>query len=221
MKAEKWVRPDLPPMPKRIAKLPVDHRGYPVPWFVQWVDGKPDFRVIGIGKRADAYHKRLCWVCGEPLGKFMAFVIGPMCAVNRISSEPPSHRDCAEFSARACPFLTRPQVERREGNLPEGANLADTPGIALARNPGVALVWVTKRYTPFQAPNGTLFNVGAPEEVLWFAQGRKATSEEVFESIRSGIPLLEEYARQDGPEAMADFNNKLRVALNLADATTR
>jgi len=32
--------------------LPIDpDRGYPVPWFVAWVNGKPDFRVIGVGKR--------------------------------------------------------------------------------------------------------------------------------------------------------------------------
>ena len=34
----------LPPMPSRIAALPVDERGYPVPWFVAWIDGKPEFR---------------------------------------------------------------------------------------------------------------------------------------------------------------------------------
>lgn len=31
----------------------------------------------------------------------MTFVVGPMCELNRISGEPPSHRECAEFSA-AC-----------------------------------------------------------------------------------------------------------------------
>ena len=31
------LRPDLPPLPGRIAKLPV-YRGYPVPWFVTWMD---------------------------------------------------------------------------------------------------------------------------------------------------------------------------------------
>ena len=43
-------------LPGRMRALPVDHRGFPVPWFVQWFDegskpvlygvGTPDFRVI-------------------------------------------------------------------------------------------------------------------------------------------------------------------------------
>ena len=31
------------PMPARIARLPRDDRGYPVPAFVPWQDGKPYF----------------------------------------------------------------------------------------------------------------------------------------------------------------------------------
>lgn len=30
----------LPPIPDAIAKLPRDERGYPVPWFVPWIDGR-------------------------------------------------------------------------------------------------------------------------------------------------------------------------------------
>lgn len=219
MEAEKWVRPDLPPLPRRISKLPVDSRGYPVPWFVQWLDGKPDFRVIGKGKLAEAYHDHLCWICGEPVGKFLAFTIGPMCAINRISSEPPAHRECAEFSAKACPFLTRPQVERRAGGIPEGLTLADRAGISVERNPGVALIWITKRFSPFNAGNGVLFRVGPPEEVLWFAEGRKATWQEVIDSIESGLPILREYADKDGLDAVKELEKNLSTALALVDAT--
>ena len=35
-------RSDIPPLPPRIAKLPVDERGYPVPWFVQWLGPKDE-----------------------------------------------------------------------------------------------------------------------------------------------------------------------------------
>jgi hypothetical protein len=107
-------------VPERIAKLPRDDRGYPVPWFVAWVDGRPDFRVIEGGRIFEALKERRCWVCGEKLGRYLAFVIGPMCAINRITSEPPSHRDCALFAARACPFLTMPRMKRNERAKPEG-----------------------------------------------------------------------------------------------------
>lgn len=110
-------------IPDRIKRLPVDHRDFPVPWFVQWFDdGKPsdfgigtaDFRVIDARKIGVAIRERRCWVCGDRLGVHLAFLIGPMCAVNRVISEPPSHRECAEFSAQTCPFLSRPRMRRNE-----------------------------------------------------------------------------------------------------------
>ena len=36
-------RPELEPLPDRMKRLPV-HRGYPVPWFVEWV------RTVEIGR---------------------------------------------------------------------------------------------------------------------------------------------------------------------------
>ena len=46
------LRPELTPMPARIAELPV-YRGYPVPWFVAYPEatkeepykGEPEFRI--------------------------------------------------------------------------------------------------------------------------------------------------------------------------------
>lgn len=194
------------PVPERIRMLPVDHRGYPVPWFVATIDGKPDFRVIRPGGVAEAIMQKKCWICGGPTGAFKAFVIGPMCAVNRTTAEPPSHRDCAVFAARACPFLARPHMKRREHNLPEGAT--EAAGMAIKRNPGVALVWVTKRFTlrPVPGPDGgmgVLISVGDPTETLWYAHGRDATRAECLESIESGLPLLREVAEEDGPRALA------------------
>ena len=102
-------------MPPRIRRLPVSPAGFPVPWFIQWFDGGkpcapgdgvPDFRVFDAGKLRLAIKARRCWVCGGQLGVHLAFVIGPMCSINRVISEPPSHRECAVFSATACPFLS-------------------------------------------------------------------------------------------------------------------
>lgn len=180
------------PIPQRIAKLATDHRGFPVPWFVAWFDGKPDFRVIDTPKLAVAHNEGRCWICGETLGSYLAFSIGPMCAVNRVSSEPPSHRECAEFAARACPFLTTPKAGRREGGMPEGT--VPSAGVGLKRNPGVTLVWITKSYRVMRVDNGVLFRIGDPTETLWFAEGRPATRAEVEQSIESGLPLLREPA---------------------------
>jgi hypothetical protein len=83
------LRPELGPLPERIKQLPIDERGYPIPWFVDWVDGKPEFRAMDGRKLVRAIKERLCWVCGQPLGVNLAFVAGPMCGINRVSSRTP------------------------------------------------------------------------------------------------------------------------------------
>jgi hypothetical protein len=199
-------------IPARIDRLPRDHRGFPVPWFVQFFkDGKasdfgvgePDFRVADQRKLAKAIKHSLCWICGDPLGRHRVFVIGPMCAINRTISEPPSHRECAEFSAKACPFLSRPRMRRNEKDLPD--NRVEPGGIALDRNPGAVCLWETKDYRTFRATmgnDGILFFLGEPTRVDWWANGRTATRDEVLASIDSGFPALENLARQEGPEAL-------------------
>jgi hypothetical protein len=214
------LRKGLPPLPDRMKGLPVDERGYPVPRFVEWIDGKPDFRVMSAHHFRDCIQFEWCWVCGDRLGRSRAYVIGPMCAVNRVSSEPPSHRECSIFAVTACPFLTRPKAVRREANRPEGHVSA---GCSIPRNPGVALVWVTRYGKPFRSlaqPEhgiraGTLFDVGAPLEVLWFAEGRPATRAEVLASIDSGLPELERLAQLDGDAALVELHHQRDAALQL------
>jgi hypothetical protein len=210
---------DLPP---QIAALPVDHRGYPVPWFVgiRPDTGVYDFRYIRPGAIFDALKHELCWVCGESRkGDPLAYVAGPMCAVNRTSAEPPSHRHCAIFSARTCPFLAKPHMKRRTVNAPKDA--VAPAGNMIARNPGAALVWVSSgpvEIKHLDPKGGVLFELGDPLEVLWFAQGRDATREEVMESINSGLPILQEMAATDGPDAERELQRYVKRALRLAPA---
>lgn len=191
-------------LPSRMTRLPVNDRGFPVPFFAEWIDGVPDFRVVSGEKMARAVRNSLCWVCGERLGVFKAFVIGPMCGINRTISDPPSHRECAVFSAQNCPFLSRPMAKRRTDDLPENATSA--AGFGIKRNPGATGVWITKSFRVFRphiGATGILFKIGDPTEVLWFANGREATREEVDESVRTGLPHLSELAIKEGPEATA------------------
>lgn len=191
-------------MPARIARLPRDKHGRPIPWFVHRDEqGVPDFRVVRAHGIADAFRFEKCWVCGDRRGAWSAFVVGPMCAVNRVSAEPPSHRDCAVYSALACPFLSNPAMRRRDSRLPEGTELP--AGEMITRNPGVALVWVTRDWSPFRAGPGILFRLGDPEETLWFAHGRDATRAEVLASIQTGMPILAEAAERDGRDALAEL----------------
>jgi hypothetical protein len=205
--------------PLRIANLRREARGYYVPWFVHWPEGgEPDFRVIGSGKFVRAIKENLCWVCGQPRGRYAAFVIGPMCAVNRTSAEPPCHRDCAIYSARACPFLTRPKMRRNEKDLPpetinEDGSTKTMGGITIARNPGVALVWVTRGWRVLRVFNGHIIKFDDPEETRWYCEGRPATRDECLKSIDSGLPILMELAQAEGPGAVVELNRLRERAL--------
>lgn len=140
------------PLPIRMKRLYVDDRGFPVPFFVGYPDGKhPDHRTVDPLKLAQCIRGKLCWLCGQRLGDLLTCVIGPMCAVNRNTSESPSHRSCALYAVKTCPFLTRPHAHRREAGLPE--DISQPGGIAIDRNPGVALVWVTRKVKRDVCPN--------------------------------------------------------------------
>jgi hypothetical protein len=199
---ETKLRPGLPPPPERMRSLPLDERGYPVPWFVAWVDGKPEFRAADGEKMVRAVRERRCWLCGFPLGKYQVFVVGPMCVLNRVTSEPPSHRECAAYAVIACPFMTTPKEKRRTDRLPEGVQ--DPAGIHIERNPGANCMYVTFSYQLFDAGNGTLIRMGAPVELLWYCEGRAATRAEVLHSIDTGLPLLRALAIKQGLDTTRD-----------------
>lgn len=202
-------------MPPRIADLRRDHIGRPVPWFVADVDGVPDFRVIGAGRIEQALQLDLCWICGGRRGRLQTFVIGPMCAVNRTSAEPPSHSLCARYAALACPFLTTPRMRRRENGLPPGVR--DPAGVMLRRNPGVTLVWTTARFDVwFPDPaEGPLIKIGDPVKAEWFCEGRPALRAEVTTSLGTGLPELRQMAMQDGPLAVLQLDEQLKSTMYL------
>jgi hypothetical protein len=203
-------------IPERMRDLKIDKRGYPIPWFVGYVDGEADFRCMDGSKMGVAVRLKRCWQCGKPLGKFMTFVIGPMCIVNRNISEPPSHLACCEYGVRACPFLTQPRMRRNERHMPEEGTIA---GIGIMRNPGVTALWTTLTYKAWRpSTGGVLFEIGDPEHVEFYAEGRRATRAEILASMESGLPLLMEVAEQDGPDAVEALKAQYAKALQLLPA---
>lgn len=219
------TRPELPDPPARVEALRVDHRGYPVPWFVAWMDGQmevpvgqgvPDFRVIGSGRIHDAIRRKRCWICGQSLGRNLAYVVGPMCAVNRVNSEPPSHLECALYAAVACPFLSRPHMVRRENDIPEDAE--EPAGYGIKRNPGVAVVWVTRdavRPFPVDDEGGILFHIGDAHTIFWVAEGRPATREEVMASLQGGLPALMKAAVEQSEGAVKQLEQQVARTLEI------
>jgi hypothetical protein len=199
-------------MPLRMARLPISPKGFPVPWFVAWIDDEPDFRVIAPGKIEEAVKKNKCWLCGDVLGTYKCFVVGPMCTINRVSAEPPSHLECAQYAAVACPFLSKPKMRRNDKDMPLDSE--PPAGIMIERNPGVTALWVTKKFNPFNPTKkgtGVLFKIGDPTNVFWYAEGRMATRDEVDESIRTGLPVLEDMAKKEGHQAIQALKRQIEV----------
>jgi hypothetical protein len=198
--------------PNRIARLPLDHRGYPVPYFVARVAGQPDHRIVDNAKFAPAVKEHRCWICGDILGRYLTFALGPMCTITRTVSEPPSHLECLRYAVQACPFLARPHAHRREAGLPE--SFEEAPGLPIQRNPGVVCLWTTRTFRPFlDHQGGVLFQVGDPTTTAWYAEGRTATRAEVQASLDSGLPVLQEMAAQEGATAVAALMAQLTRAM--------
>jgi hypothetical protein len=215
------LRPDIAEPPKFMQELPI-FRGYPVPWFVDWIGGVPEFRAMDMRKFKIAINDRRCWVCGNKLFGEEIFTIGPMCLVNRISSEPPAHRECAQYSAINCPFLSKPHMVRRED---ENFNAAKKPsaGIMVARNPGVTLLYYTRRHELLSVPGkpgiaapGILFRLGKPFLTEWYSHGRRASRDEVLLAVESGLPILRETSMKlDGPQGSMILETQIAEAMRL------
>jgi len=202
------VARELFDLPQEMARLPVDYRGYPVPAFVKWIDGQPDFRVIADGWREECHNKRKCWLCGGHMGRKKWFVIGPMCSITRTTMEPPCHRLCAEFAVKNCPFLVRPMAKRR--SLADLESKLDgkqfhVDGKMIERNPGVSLVWECVDYKPFRVDGGWLITIGNPTGLTGWREGRAASREEVLESVMGGLPLLQAEAEAQGQAALDEL----------------
>ena len=219
----------LPELPPRIARLPRGERGYPVPAFVEWMrdsqaakrgapGAHPDFRYANPDFRARAFKLGLCWICGDRLGVHQVFVIGPMCVINRTTMDPASHRQCAEFAAKACPFLIKPKMRRLPMEEDEPRHVA---GKMIERNPGCVCLFETREARPFNVKGGGwLIRLGKPDRLDWWARGREATRDEVMESIASGYPLLYNMAAQEGQEAIHQLGMQHLEALKLVEAST-
>ncbi len=101
----------VPPIMK---ELPLDERGYPIPFFVPMRGGKPEFRYQSREKQELALTRNLCSICGKKLYKGAYWTIsGPIGFRNKVASDPPMHEDCARFSLTCCPHMLYPSAERR------------------------------------------------------------------------------------------------------------
>jgi len=190
----------------RIKALPLDERGYPVPYFVAYIDGKPDFRVAD-GAKLESVRPGQALLGVRPA----AGPLPGLCHRADVRHQPeprPNRRRTStapEWSVKGCPFLSRPNMVRREAGMPDGEEIRQPAGVMIERNPGAICIWVTHEFKLFpDRDNRPLIRIGEPIEVSWWCQGRTATRAEVQESIDSGLPKLQEMCGSLGErEALA------------------
>lgn len=208
------------PMPGRIRALPRGPRGYPIPWFVAERDnGVRDIRFACQGKHFRALREDLCWTCGQKLTKKrIAFAIGPMCAINRVTQDPPSHVECGTYAMKVCPFLAVPNMTRRTGGRP--ADTIAPAGLHIDANPGGGVLWVTNGYNAFRpwggAP-GLLLKLSEPLNASacgWWVAGQPATPEAAARLLHTGYRRLQREAAvdPDPPSAHALLDRQYRIA---------
>lgn len=145
-------------IPEFLSHLKVDERGYPIPFFVKWIKGKPDFRILDEHNRELCIKDRLCSICGKVMEDiFFYFISGPIGFHNKVSTDAPMHENCARYSLSVCPHLLYQRAERRDEDIMYLKNdhqiLQKPPYMVLART---VRYWTDQRtgilrYTPVHA----------------------------------------------------------------------
>jgi len=104
------------PIPPFLAHLPVDSRGYPVPFFVAKRGEHYDFIHMDERKQQQAIQDHLCHICGKELSPRQSWYVitGPTGYKNRVVSDPPMHKDCAAYALQVCPHLLYQKAERKD-----------------------------------------------------------------------------------------------------------
>lgn len=103
------------PIPERMARLPKDVRGFPIPANVLVVDGKPYFTINDEQwTREKAIGERRCSLCGEALNAAW-FIGGPLSCFTEAGAfrDPPVHYSCGVYALQVCPYLVMPSYNKR------------------------------------------------------------------------------------------------------------
>lgn len=95
--AGRAVRVEIPdglaPMPVRLARRGVDAEGWPVPFYSNGVAN----HAVDMERLRVCCEDRRCGMCGDPLGKHVAFALSAKAALLSLTTLPGMHRECCEW----------------------------------------------------------------------------------------------------------------------------
>lgn len=167
------------PKPERVARLPVDERGYPIFFTIQPPAGRPlNFRALNLERHERAGREGLCMVCGEPLDYWLYFIGGPMCLANRIFGDGAMHKECAEYSLQVCPHLNTASARyASERGVNEDPTLVGDPNV-IKQRPSRLLVVRVRSYRLVSNGSGkVVFRIPDPSGIEWLTNDGKPLSD--------------------------------------------
>ena len=129
------LRDELEPLPQRMTGLPIDERGYVVPWFVAWVNKKAEFRAIDGENFLHAIGRRVLIPRRRYANRVRTAVVLSL------------HR---ELRRQLLPVTRRRRYELKD-HFPRVLGLAQAPG-PMRRTPR----WPPTAITPFFGQGGRL-----------------------------------------------------------------
>lgn len=156
-------------MPPNIEALPKDGRGYPIPYTVAYIGGKPDFTVVDPDKWKRALKFGLCGVCGKPNYGRKWFIGGPSCHVNRMFYDHPMHEECARYAIVVCPYLAITKMTHRTVK-PEGTVFVSA---ASEEKPDKFMLGRAKSVKTVRFGDDILLRASEWEHVEWWVGGEQ------------------------------------------------
>ncbi|MFG2681284.1 hypothetical protein [Streptomyces sp. NPDC048392] len=204
---------ELPPVPGRIAGLPRDPRGYPVPAENLWQQGKPQLAVQDFRRCGALYAHGACAVCGLPLtpGETLYRLFSHDEAEQTVKQDAckradgPGHRDCMIFSGATCPFFATAGA-RRTYESRETAK--GTPRGATAALLGFAAVQIAMTQEP---PHAVWFHYGGVEEHITFTTGDEMAALLTASEAPRGPGAIRKYWKTE-PEVKRAWAQTLKLA---------
>jgi len=163
------------PMPPRLAARPRDRRGYPIPYSVLITpNGEPDFRVTDLTRLQKITAHYQCGLCGHQMGRYLAFIGGPLSHLNRMFTDPPMHAECALYALQVCPYLAMPNMHHaRNPHTHDGVVMATVQEVSTDR-PAAFCLATTRHFVLRALTSGTpVFHADPWVQTRWFRDGEE------------------------------------------------
>lgn len=149
--------------PALAARRHDERRGLPIPYVNEMDDGTFDFTAINGGRSLECARRRLCGLCAEPIGYWVAFMGGPQSIRLRSFTDPPMHRECATAARELCPHIAIARHKR----VPEHRVRDDvgTPAGWIEDKPSEFWIGMTRTYE-ITLRDGYLIYLPAPWKTI-------------------------------------------------------